>query len=103
MVSYTLTVNGYRLMMSILSPRPIDNPFIDENYVEGLRRCHHRSVSGLLDGDWNYLDEDNSLFTMAIIDKMTVYAIPEEEDESLKSISELTHQMPVKIQLLLRC
>lgn len=56
----------------------IDNPFIDENYVEGLRRLPPQERKRLLDGDWNYLDEDNSLFTMAIIDKMTTFSIPEE-------------------------
>ncbi len=56
----------------------IDNPFIDDNYVEGLRRLPPQERKRLLDGDWNYLDEDNSLFTMAIIDKMTVNEIPPE-------------------------
>lgn len=56
----------------------IDNPFIDENYVEGLRRLPPQERKRLLDGDWDYLDEDNSLFTMAIVDKMTVEEIPEE-------------------------
>jgi phage terminase large subunit len=56
----------------------IDNPFIDDNYVEGLRRLPPQERKRLLDGDWNYLDEDNSLFTMSIIDKMTVYGVPEE-------------------------
>ena len=58
----------------------LDNPFIDENYVEGLRRLPPQEKKRLLDGNWNYLDEDDSLFPMALIDKMTVYAIPENED-----------------------
>lgn len=64
----------------------IDNPFIDENYVEGLRRLPPQERKRLLDGDWNYLDEDNSLFTMAIIDKMTVYNIPDETEKFNKYI-----------------
>lgn len=64
----------------------IDNPFIDDNYVEGLRRLPPQERKRLLDGDWNYLDEDNSLFTMSIIDKMTVYDIPEEQTKFEKYI-----------------
>lgn len=64
----------------------IDNPFIDDNYVEGLRRLPPQERKRLLDGDWNYLDEDNSLFTMAIIDKMTVYGVPEQGSKFNKFI-----------------
>lgn len=73
-------VNGERVVAYDVYIRStaIDNPFIDDNYVEGLRRLPPQERKRLLDGDWNYLDEDNSLFTMAIIDKMTVYNIPEE-------------------------
>lgn len=55
----------------------LDNPFVDENYIEGLRRLPPQERKRLLDGDWNYLDEDDSLFPMALIDKMTVYELPE--------------------------
>lgn len=57
-----------------------DNPFIDDNYTEGLRRLPPQEKKRLLDGNWNYLDEDDSLFPMALVDKMTVYAVPENED-----------------------
>jgi phage terminase large subunit len=81
-------VNGERLPAYdvYIKSTAVDNPFIDENYVEGLRRLPPQERKRLLDGDWNYLDEDNSLFTMAIIDKMTVYAIPEEEEKFEKYI-----------------
>lgn len=68
----------------------LDNPFIDENYVEGLRRLPPQERKRLLDGDWNYLDEDDSLFPMALIDKMTVYSVPDyAEDEHGNQIDEL--------------
>lgn len=54
----------------------LDNPFIDRNYVEGLRRLPPQERKRLLDGDWDYMDEDDSLFPMALVDKMTVYEIP---------------------------
>lgn len=57
----------------------LDNPFIDDNYIEGLKRLPPQEKKRLLDGDWNYLDEDDSLFPMALVDKMTVYSLPEKE------------------------
>jgi hypothetical protein len=55
----------------------LDNPFIDDNYIEGLRRLPPQEKKRLLEGDWNYLDEDDSLFPMALVDKMTVYKMPD--------------------------
>lgn len=55
----------------------LDNPFGDDNYIEGLRRLPPQERKRLLDGDWNYLDEDDSLFPMALIKKMTTYERPE--------------------------
>lgn len=74
-------VNGERLDAYTVYIRStvLDNPFIDENYVEGLRRLPPQERKRLLDGDWNYMDEEDSLFPMALIDKMTVYDIPESE------------------------
>jgi len=57
----------------------LDNPFGDDNYIEGLRRLPPQERKRLLDGDWNYLDEDDSLFPMALIDKMTVFELPHKE------------------------
>jgi phage terminase large subunit len=67
----------------------LDNPFIDDNYVEGLRRLPPQEKKRLLEGDWNYLDEDDSLFPMALVDKMTVYSVPDfAEDEHGNLIDE---------------
>ena len=55
----------------------LDNPFVDDNYVEGLRRLPPQERKRLLDGDWNYLDEDDSLFPMALVAKMTTRVRPE--------------------------
>lgn len=74
-------VNGERLPAYNVYIRStvLDNPFIDDNYVEGLRRLPPQERKRLLDGNWNYMDEQDSLFPMALIDKMTVYAVPENE------------------------
>lgn len=67
----------------------LDNPFIDENYIEGLKRLPPQERKRLLDGDWNYLDEDDSLFPMALIDKMTVSSVPEfDEDDDGNQIDD---------------
>lgn len=75
-------VNGERLPAYNVYIRStaLDNPFIDDNYIEGLHRLPPQEKKRLLDGDWNYMDEDDSLFPMALINKMTAYEIPENED-----------------------
>lgn len=62
----------------------LDNPFIDDNYIEGLRRLPPQERKRLLDGDWNYMDEDDSLFPMALVDKMTIFDIPEQATEKFE-------------------
>lgn len=59
----------------------LDNPFIDLNYVEGLRRLPPQERKRLLEGDWNYMDEDDSLFRSELIKKMLVYEVPEAKDD----------------------
>lgn len=54
----------------------IDNPFIPDNYIENLKRMPPLERRRLLDGNWDYMDEDDSLFPMALLDKMTVYDSP---------------------------
>lgn len=75
-------VNGERLDAYSVYIRStvLDNPFIDQNYVEGLRRLPPQEKKRLLNGDWNYLDEDDSLFPMALVDKMTAFEVPENQD-----------------------
>lgn len=84
-------VNGVRLPAYNVYIRStvLDNPFIDDNYIEGLKRLPPQEKKRLLDGDWNYLDEDDSLFPMALVDKMTVYKLPEKEfDEDGNEVDE---------------
>lgn len=53
-----------------------DNPFIEQAYVESLRRLPDRERKRLLDGDWQYADSDASLFKSGLLDKATVYELP---------------------------
>lgn len=59
----------------------VDNPFIDENYIETLKTLPPQERKRLFDGDWDYLDDDDSLFPMQVLDKATVFEIDEPEDE----------------------
>lgn len=74
-------VNGEQLdaYSAYVRSTALDNPFISRNYIEQLRRLPPQEKKRLLDGDWNYTDEDDSLFPMKLIDKMTVYEMPEPE------------------------
>lgn len=66
-----------------------DNPFLDDNYIENLRRLPLLERKRLLDGDWDYMDEDDSLFPSALINKMRVFEMPEyDTDEDGNSLDE---------------
>lgn len=54
-----------------------DNPFLDRNYIETLRQLPDRERRRLLDGDWDYADTDNMLFTNEIIEEATITTMPE--------------------------
>ena len=54
-----------------------DNPFIDKNYVETLKQLPDRERRRLLDGDWDYADDDNMLFPNEVIEGATIYQKPE--------------------------
>jgi hypothetical protein len=75
-------VNGVRLPAYNVYIRStaFDNPFGDDNYIEGLRRLPPQERKRLLEGDWNYTDEADSLFPYALIKKMTTYERPENSD-----------------------
>lgn len=54
-----------------------DNPFVDRNYVETLKQLPDRERRRLLDGDWDYSDSDNMLFTNEIVEEATIDKLPE--------------------------
>lgn len=59
-----------------------DNPFIDDNYVETLKNLPDQERKRLLEGDWNYADDDDSLFKSLLMDRATVYEYPESEEDT---------------------
>lgn len=55
-----------------------DNPWLDPNYIENLKRKPTPIRRRLLDGDWNFADDDNSLFPSELQEKSLTYDYPEE-------------------------
>lgn len=54
-----------------------DNPFVDRNYVETLKQLPDRERRRLLDGDWDYSDSDNMLFTNEVVEEATLDRMPD--------------------------
>lgn len=50
-----------------------DNPFVDANYIEFLKNLDTQERKRLLDGDWNYADDDDTLFKSSLLDRATSY------------------------------
>ncbi len=63
-----------------------DNPFISKNYIETLKTLPDRERKRLLDGNWDYYSEDDSLFPPDILMKAMTYDIPESEEKFNKFI-----------------
>lgn len=54
-----------------------DNPFIDKNYFETLKQLPDRERKRLLDGNWDYSDNDRMLFTGELVEDCTIRELPE--------------------------
>ena len=54
-----------------------DNPFIDKNYYQTLKQLPDRERKRLLDGNWDYSDNDKMLFTGELIEDCTIRELPE--------------------------
>ncbi len=49
-----------------------DNPFADKNYIEELKRKPPHERKRLLEGDWDYVDTDDMLFTSLLLDRSMI-------------------------------
>lgn len=62
----------------------LDNSFIDKNYIENLKKLPTQERKRLYLGDWDYADDDDSLFPSTLLDKATAYQYPENDEEDKK-------------------
>ena len=62
------------------------NPFIPQSYIDTLKTLPRRERKRLLDGDWDYADDDNSLFKSGLIDKAITYELPQPSEKFNKVI-----------------
>ena len=63
-----------------------DNPFIERSYIETLKRLPQQERRRLLDGNWNYVDDDSSLFKNSLLHKATTFNLPEPTEKFSKFI-----------------
>ena len=57
-----------------------DNPFLPQSYIDNLKTLPDRERKRLLDGNWDYLDEDDMLFKSGLLDKAMAYEIPNDNE-----------------------
>jgi len=62
------------------------NPFIPQSYIDTLKTLPRRERKRLLNGDWDYADDDNSLFKSGLIDKAITYELPQPSENFDKVI-----------------
>ena len=55
-----------------------DNPFLPQSYIDNLKTLPDRQRKRLLDGNWDYLDEDDMLFKSGLLEKAMAYEIPQD-------------------------
>jgi hypothetical protein len=59
-------VTAYRAFIKAL---PTDNPFLPQNYIEVLKQLPTQERKRLYEGNWDYIDQDDMLFTSLLIDR----------------------------------
>lgn len=62
------------------------NPFIPQSYIDNLKTLPARERKRLLDGNWDYADDESSLFKSGLIDKAITYELPQPSEKFNKVI-----------------
>ena len=65
---------------------PMDNPHLPSSYIEMLRGLPNAQRRRLLEGDWNYNEEDDSLFNFDHISNSVFKFKPEPTDKKYMSV-----------------
>lgn len=65
---------------------PLDNPHLPPSYIEMLKSLPPSQRRRLLEGDWNYMEEDDSLFNFDHISSSVYKNIPQPTDKKYLSV-----------------
>ena len=65
---------------------PLDNPHLPPSYIEMLKSLPSAQRRRLLEGDWNYMEEDDSLFNFDHISNSVFTNIPQGTDKKYMSV-----------------
>lgn len=65
---------------------PMDNPHLPESYIEMLKELPPQQRRRLLEGDWDYLDESDSLFKFDEISASIFKMVPNTQDKKYMTI-----------------
>jgi len=65
---------------------PLDNPYLPESYIEMLKGLPPQQRRRLLEGDWDYLDDSDSLFDFDSITESVFKDEPNPQDKKYMSI-----------------
>lgn len=81
-------VNGQKIetYRAFLRMDAYDNPFLPKSYIDNLRTLPDRERKRLLEGNWDYADDENSLFRSSLLDKATSFELPSTQDADNKYI-----------------
>ena len=65
---------------------PLDNPYLPPSYIEMLKELPPQQRRRLLEGDWDYLDESDSLFKFDEISASIFKSVPNTQDKKYMTI-----------------
>ena len=65
---------------------PMDNPHLPASYIEMLKSLPPAQRRRLLEGDWNYMEEDDSLFNFDHVSSSVFKNVPRGEDKKYLSV-----------------
>lgn len=79
-----INVNGQKqpTYRAFLRAGAYDNPFLPQSYIDNLKTLPPILRKRLLDGNWNYADDESSLFRAGLLDKAMCYEFPESSPEN---------------------
>lgn len=71
---------------SFIPALPLDNPHLPQSYIEMLKTLPPQQRKRLLEGDWNFLDDDGNLFDFDSISNSVFKNIPNNMDKKYMSV-----------------